>query len=361
MKIGIISTFPKTGSKNIGDYLISRCSEDAIKKVLPDSQITQFFRADKWEDIRESLLAQDHLVFACLAIRDRNMASKIYPYIDEIIRSGIPFTVLAAGTQLPVHKKKMLAPKHFSRQSRELLNELNQKSRGFSARGCMTQEFCTRLGLQSENLGDIAFYDERFSARKFEPSKPIEKIVISDPHYWRSFLHEFRELYFGLQEIFPKAKIVIALHGQSGFRGWLDKESLDYLAIYEDSDHGLDVYDDADIHVGFRVHAHVSALKQRKYSYLIEQDGRGCDYGRFMNANISIPCYINKASLTLSKLMPLPRLDNAKSKYRSSAITRLLATISKDHESGFSCFGGLEGQIEAINDANLEFLARNLV
>lgn len=41
------------------------------------------------------------------------------------------------------------------------------------------------------------------------------------------------------------------------------------------SDVGLSIYDSCDIHIGFRVHAHIYNLSKRRYSILIEEDGRG--------------------------------------------------------------------------------------
>ena len=38
---------------------------------------------------------------------------------------------------------------------------------------------------------------------------------------------------------------------------------------------GFKVYDDCDLHIGFRVHAHIYNLSNRHLSILIEEDGRG--------------------------------------------------------------------------------------
>lgn len=359
-KIAIISTFPTSGSKNIGDYLISKSTERAIRQIVPDCEITTFFRADKWESIREDIKAQDHIIFACLAIRARDIAKRIYPYINEIIGSGIPFTILAAGTQLPVHKKRMGPVGKCSNANRALLNEISDKCCGFSTRGCVTQAFCSSLGLETENAGDIAYFDKRFDGLKFEPSRPIKRIAISDPHYWRSFRREFSEVYYGLKYRFPEAEIIIPLHGKSGFREVLEREGLDIVPIYENPDNGLDIYDSVDLHVGFRVHAHVSMLKRRRYSYLIEQDGRGCDYGRNMNANISVPCYVSKTKQILAGLVPGKTLPKPQFGAETSSIIQLLSMIDKDNQNGFSLFSGLEGQIEAINNNNVAFIARHL-
>ena len=76
---------------------------------------------------------------------------------------------------------------------------------------------------------------------------------------------------------------------------------------------GFEVYDNSDLHIGFRVHAHIYNLSMRKRSILIEEDGRGAGVNealgligikayddRFVDDNIyinkirkAIPCALN--------------------------------------------------------------------
>ena len=53
-KIGVINTFPAEGSRNIGDYLISKSSQCAISDICPKCEIVSFFRADMWEEIQRN-------------------------------------------------------------------------------------------------------------------------------------------------------------------------------------------------------------------------------------------------------------------------------------------------------------------
>jgi len=100
-------------------------------------------------------------------------------------------------------------------------------------------------------------------------------------------------LYEGLRETFPEADIVIAQHGVSQqIEAFANKEDIHLAQIYKKRHNGLDIYDDADLHVGFRVHGHVSSLTRRIYSYLLEQDGRGCDYGLSLERKMSVPNYM---------------------------------------------------------------------
>ena len=50
------------------------------------------------------------------------------------------------------------------------------------------------------------------------------------------------------------------------------------------------VYDDCDLHIGYRVHAHIYNLSQRNISLLIEEDGRGAGVNQALGLN-SIKAY----------------------------------------------------------------------
>lgn len=53
-KIGVIRTFPAEGSRNLGDYLISKSSQCAISDIYPKCEIISFYRADQWEKIQRN-------------------------------------------------------------------------------------------------------------------------------------------------------------------------------------------------------------------------------------------------------------------------------------------------------------------
>lgn len=360
MKIGIISTFPKQGSRNIGDHLITQSTEAAVNAVLPEATFTRFFRADAWSGIAEEIQKQDHLVFACLAIRHRDMQKSVYPYLRQILDTGIPITAIAAGTNLPVSHYFLPPPVMRGGPNAALLREISDRANGFSTRGIITQAFCEDMGVMTDFCGDVAFFDTRFDNRIFVPDREIRRIVISDPHYWREFYFDFAHLYRSLTAQFPSAKIVVALHGRTGFENVLKQMGVETKKIYEDPVNGLDIYDTVDLHVGFRVHAHVSALKRRVYSYLVEQDGRGADYGATIARNISVPAFASPLRSLRSlgrRRRPNEDLVNGPSR---QPIFRLMAVVRADSKTGFRKFSGLETQLNSFNAANLEFLTRTI-
>ena len=53
-----------------------------------------------------------------------------------------------------------------------------------------------------------------------------------------------------------------------------DKYAIKFHIINNSAD-GFSIYDDCDLHIGFRVHAHIYNLSRRNYSILVSEDIRG--------------------------------------------------------------------------------------
>lgn len=349
-KIVIVSTYPEKGSRNIGDYLISKSLIELIMESL-DAEIYTVWREDNWGHVSELILNADHVFFACLAIRQN--IQNVYPYLGTIVDSGVPFSVIAAGTDLPVNGRGKLYA-GFSESTCDLLKKVNDRAQVFTTRGVLTQNFCRNIGIgQAELDGDVAFYDHRFDGRKFVSGKDIDRVLISDPHRASAYLPALKVLYEGVSELFPKANISVVQHGVNDAVGEFCRSNrIDCVKIYEDKNMGLDIYDEADLHLGFRVHGHVSALKRKKYSYLLEQDGRGCDYGLTLDRKISIPNYYfscpdwsfkNVAKLMLRRPLTGGTVSTAPAE-------QLVSLLKTDAYEGFRKFDGLEGQIGRFNE-----------
>ncbi|MDR5903018.1 polysaccharide pyruvyl transferase family protein [Halomonas icarae] len=352
----IVSTYPEQGSKNIGDQLITTCLKNLVSDLIPDAGFSVIWRADSWDNVKSTVLGADHVFFACLALRP-NMHKNEYPYLGELVDAGIPFSVIAAGTDLPVDKDADIYA-GFSDDSIRLLKKVNDRAAVFTTRGGVSQEFCLRIGLEKVIFsGDVAFYDQSLSEVKFEKGVECKKIVVSDPHRASCYIKPFKTLLDGLRDLFPEAEVVVAQHGVNKvIDDFCYENSIKTEKIYEDRYGGLKVYDEADLHVGFRVHAHVSALKRRKYSYLLEQDGRGCDYGSTLERKISVSNFIFPKNLAknyknLARLL-LGRPLNYVALASVSPVHQLLAIIRHDSEDEFRKFAGLEDQILKFNRLN---------
>lgn len=362
-KYTIISTYPKKGSQNVGDQLITSSTINAIKAVKGDNiSFNVIFREENWEKIKESVLNSDSVIFACLAIR-KDMGNIEYPFLQKLIDSKIPLGILAAGTALNVNTFSEHLYNGFTKNSTEILKQLNSNSLFFTTRGVLSQAFCSAKNLTNvTHSGDIAFYDSRFSERKFQNKSQINKIAISDPHYGALYLESMGKLIVDLKKLFPKAKLTILRHGKNpAVEKFCIENEIQFKNLFLDKDNGLDEYDQFDLHVGYRVHGHVSALKRRMPSYLLEQDGRGCDYGLTLNRRISVANNIfQKTEIKRVKRFRLISTQIIKKRdYVSLApVSKIMAMIEEDAKLNFIKFIGLEDQINGFNKENLLALAK---
>jgi hypothetical protein len=355
-KYVIISTYPQEGSKNIGDNLITTSLIEAIKKIKGNNvSFEVILRTDTKENFLKKSKDADAVIFACLGIR--NNIYETYPYIESVLKSKLPFAVVSAGTALDIALENKNIFSSVSNETKSLLKKIDNRSVFFSTRGYLTQFFCENIGLRKSHFtGDIAFYDDRFSGEKFSSINKIKKIAISDPHRAILYLNSIKNLYDGLKSIFPNAKIEILLHGINPvIENFSKNENIKYIRIYENKNSGLNLYDKYDLHIGYRVHGHVSALVRRKPSYLLEQDGRGCDYGLSLNRKISVLHPI-KREKNLTKILKKLYLFSSGINFLKteenvsiSPVSQILSIVNEDRKNSFVKFKGLENQIIKIN------------
>jgi hypothetical protein len=362
-KYTIISTFPENGTQNIGDQLITSSTMEAIRAVKGgEVNFNIVWREAEWDKVKDSILDSDAVIFACLALRE-DMANKEYPYLQNLLESGIPLGVIAAGTSLNVATSSDNLYNGFTESAVESLHDLNKKAIFFTTRGYISQAFCVENKLDKvTHSGDIAFFDPRFFDRKFQLKENIKSIAISDPHYGGVFLNSLKTLLLGLKKVFPSAELVVLRHGiNQAVENFCKENGFAFRDIYLDKNLGLDIYDQFDLHVGYRVHAHVSALKRRKPSYLLEQDGRGCDYGLTLNRRTTVSSFITQKSEV--KTYKRYRLISTQKVNKVNLVSlfpvyQILAMVEQDAQTGFQKFLGLEDQIKLFNNLCLDALKK---
>jgi len=358
--IVIISTYPEFGSQNIGDQLITDALIANITKIAKNKKIEirikVIFRADHWDNVKETIRNSDFIVFACLAIRPK-MSTHEYPYLNKIIRMNKSFGVISAGTDLPVHQKSRDMYKIFTKETMLLLKDINKKARFFSTRGVLTQSFCNFVDLNNSFFaGDIAFYAENNADKNFKRNDDIKNISISSPHRPEIYTDSLTTLVLGIKRLFPNASLKLIQHGKSDFfNSFCKNNNIELVEAYKDKHKGLSTYDDTDLHVGFRVHAHVSSLKRKIPSYLLEQDGRGADYGLTLNAKCSVPNYSESIDFT-DKVLRRLKIKKHPKTVSAMPANLILSMIEADMHDSFTKFCYLEEQVNWFSNNHTDYL-----
>ena len=106
----------------------------------------------------------------------------------------------------------------------------------------------------------------------------IDHVVMTMPHN-AHYVDQAKVLMYMLASEFPDATLTCCFHSSLSssdkqLRTAAKKRGFEIVLASHDTDN-LSFYDDCDLHVGYRLHDHISFLRRRLPSVLIGEDGRG--------------------------------------------------------------------------------------
>lgn len=279
MKVALL-----TGAyKNAGDFLIAERAKKLLESSLADAEVIEILRSDIVEQIND-INSCDAVVFSGGPIYLNNINS--YLKVSDINNMIIPPILILGGGWNGIGGSAALPYKYqFDKKTEDFFRDINNKY-GLGCRDTYSLKALRNNGFQNTIMtGCPAWYDlqsvENIDFRN--SNNKINKIAISDPALSGHF--DFaKQLVIYLKEKYFNSEIVVVFHrgiqrsknekSAIDFFEYLQKENIQVVDISESSD-GFKVYDSCDLHIGFRVHAHIYNLSIRNKSILIEEDGRG--------------------------------------------------------------------------------------
>ncbi len=283
--------------KNTGDFLIA----DRAKKLINFHLGEDILEINRFNDLTGYLdiINDSSALFLCGGpAYSPDIFDRIYhisPIYDKINVPIIPFGLGWYGKPFPEYQKF-----EFTAKSLNLLNEIHKKIPFSSCRDNITLSI-----LKDHQIGNVimtgcpVWYDLDYLSVETNISHEIRKVVITTPAS-QKYLGSTLKLIRAIREIFSKAEIFLSFH-----RGILPglhtppRRGLSYSleALYgliqgmniRDTSGNLskiDFYKDCDLHIGYRVHAHLYFLSQRKPSILLNEDGRGYAMSKTLETRI---------------------------------------------------------------------------
>lgn len=294
MKIALLSG----ADKNAGDFLIVKRAYDLIQNQIPEAEIKVFRRNDPLDPFLDEINKCDFLVFAGGPGYVKNMYPGRFPLVDDLNRIKPKMLVLGMGCYGRNSKPSRI---NFNQSTKVLLDRLERDGLGLGCRDLLTYKTLQLSGCNSVLMtGCPAWYDldylEKCDVVNPVPLSQIRKISVSDPASEDNF-RTAKSLILQLKDHFPKAEIELVFHrgwSEDGFtkdsvaffqkelRNWCNKNGVATYNIAYSSE-GFSVYDECDLHIGFRVHAHIYSLSHRRPSFLLEEDGRGFGVNESLN------------------------------------------------------------------------------
>ncbi|MEA3486017.1 MAG: polysaccharide pyruvyl transferase family protein [Candidatus Aerophobetes bacterium] len=288
-----------TGSKNnAGDFLIKYRAKQLFKSLRPDREIIDFngwevFDSEKLKTVNESkallLVGGPALV--------KGMRNRIYKMTDSLDDIKVPIIMMGIGWKSTNGEWKDTYNYPLDSKDIELLEKINNSGYKSSVRDYHTLNSIRFKGFENFLMtGCPAYYDLDFIGKEFQ--KPtINKVAFS---LGVSFIHspsmeklmkenileckkkfEDKEFEVVFHHSLDKDKF-LSTHGSAlthsqrhnEFATWLEEQNIRYVDISGSAENLMNYYSKVDLHIGYRVHAHIFMNSISKFSILISEDGR---------------------------------------------------------------------------------------
>lgn len=271
--------------KNAGDFLI----RDRAREILqtrwgspPELELP------RWEPL-DSHLGTINRSRAVFLAGGPGYGSDFYPQKFALTHrlEDIKVPVIPLGLGWSGGARESVDNFRFSDSSLRALDWIHERAVLTGVRDEFTLKILRSLNKSGATLtGCPAWYRLPDLEKSFRAPSRYRRIVVSGPgRTWK----EAVSVLDLVASVFPKAEKVLSFHrgvgpGRlTGLREGIRNLILRRAALRRGyrildmaySAKGLEVYQDFDLHIGYRVHAHIDFLSRRKASVLYYEDGRG--------------------------------------------------------------------------------------
>jgi len=304
----LLTTFPGHKSKNVGDSLISHSAILMLQSRNPDYKPMLAFRSASLDQYADG-------TFRSIIAPGFSISNGVYPELFRLYTdlTRLPdFFPIGCSFQHPEPSRQAFETYEYSKDTLSFLTFITDRSGPLPCRDQLIVELAQRHGIPAVYSGDMAIYDESVIASKFIAPSAIGSVVFTIQHHSHYEAQSFKLL--GLVKArFPEAKLYVAFHSKIGPQS---QKIADYavalgfteLHLYGDVKN-LNVYDSIDLHIGYRLHGHISFLRRRKPSVLLVEDARS--FGLAHTAGTDVGCFEALTLETMEADMAVPDIAMA--------------------------------------------------
>lgn len=292
MKIALMSG----AYKNAGDFLIEYRSKGLLEKVYPEATINVLKRDLSYDDRIDELNSYDAIVFGGGPGFQRNIYPDKIPFVSDLDSIKVPCSIIGWGWKSKNIKNSSVYSKTvFTPNMIKFIDFMDKDKNSMSCRDWYTKQMMNNYGYQNVVMtGCPAWYDtnivEDLKYKGCSLNKSTPYIIVSDAAFRRNTRYTL-VLIETIRKLYPDSRIKLLLHrGINTINEFLIKKEnlMRYNYEYEDISGNVDgfsQYDECDLHIGFRVHAHIYNLSHGNTTLLINEDARG--YG--VNDALGLP------------------------------------------------------------------------
>lgn len=286
------------GKNNAGDFLIKYRAKQLFREFRADRQIIDY---NAWELFDNEKLYEVNASKALILMGGPSLQYNMRPDIYKIRKNlddiKVPIIAMGIGWKSMNGNWKESYTYPLSKESLVLLDRVNNSGYLSSVRDYHTLNSLHFKGYDNFLMtGCPAYYDLDFFNKKFEIPQ-IKKVAFS---LGVSFMDSpsmeklMKENILNLQKYFNNVVFEVVFHHSldrnkflsthnasekhvkrhNEFSDWLKKRNISYKDISGSAEALMRYYSDVDLHIGYRVHAHIFMNSIAKFSILISEDGR---------------------------------------------------------------------------------------
>ncbi len=277
---------------NGGDHLIAKKMVELLGKLSPENEVVL---NDGSKDIDlDYIHSFDRLVIGGGPVFENRIFNfDAYPVLKTILNVNIPIYIFGAGWFGQTGAEETILNYKFNEDALKVFNKVISSGGFLGGRDYLTTRVLKNNGFDCVMTGCPVWYDYDFLGSvdiNQNVNKEIKKIIISDPGITKeAYEQEMKskqtiELIDFVINKFPTAEIMFTFNNgiftkystncNVKIRDYLDTKNIQYFDL-ANSWEGFKIYDNCDLHIGYRVHSHIYALSRRIPSVLVEEDARG--------------------------------------------------------------------------------------
>ncbi|MFT6072888.1 MAG: hypothetical protein ACJAXL_001436, partial [Alphaproteobacteria bacterium] len=288
----LLTTFPGHKSRNVGDNFITYSVINMIKLNYPQYDPTILFRETPLDN---------HTNVSNIVAPGFSISNNTYPELFKLYSdiNNLPnFYPIGASFQHILPSREVFENYEYNQETLDFLNLVAQKCGEIPCRDQLIVDLLKRFNIPACYSGDMVLFDPDVIGTPFKPPQTIKSIAFTIQHHPK-YYDQSIALLNRIKQEYPNTRLFVCLHSKP------NKMSLDVAAeakkigfeekhLYGDIEN-LKFYDEIDLHIGYRLHGHITFLRKRKPSILMVEDARAFGFSR--TEGTSIGC-IDALSLT---------------------------------------------------------------
>lgn len=267
---------------NAGDFLIVDRTKKILQNIYSNCELIEYPRNISLDDKLNEINKSDALIIAGGPAYKTDMYPSTIKLVSNLDEIKTKILTIGVGWYGKDTTNECVYSYEFSDSSKKLLNKISLNT-NLACRDWYSVKVLQNNGfLNTKMTGCPAWYNldkvEQTTLREninFE----FKKICISDPANDINFSQCMKLINF-IKNKFPNSQINFILHRNENngkydnLINFCNENKISIIDI-TGSVEKFSIYDDCDLHIGYRVHAHIYNLSNRNISILIEEDGRG--------------------------------------------------------------------------------------